>query len=75
MFPPDEIPFIAKQTRIVLENCGKFDAESLDEYLAAGSPGCKTFSLTGAIENTGLIEVPTSCCTIITNKHSPTKGS
>ena len=33
---PDEIPFIAKQTRIVLENCGKFDAESLDEYLAAG---------------------------------------
>ena len=33
---PDEIPFIAKQTRIVLENCGKFDAESLDEYMAAG---------------------------------------
>ena len=33
---PEEIPFIAKQTRIVLENCGKFDAESLDEYLAAG---------------------------------------
>lgn len=33
---PEEIPFIAKQTRIVLENCGKFDAESLDEYLASG---------------------------------------
>ncbi len=33
---PDDIPFIAKQTRIVLENCGKLDAESLDEYLAAG---------------------------------------
>ena len=33
---PDQIPFIAKQTRIVLENCGKFDAESLDEYIAAG---------------------------------------
>ncbi len=33
---PSEIPFIAKQTRIVLENCGRFDAESLDEYLAAG---------------------------------------
>ena len=33
---PDEIPFIAKQTRIVLENCGKVDAESLDEYIAAG---------------------------------------
>ena len=33
---PEEIPFIAKQTRIVLENCGKFDAASLDEYLASG---------------------------------------
>lgn len=33
---PEEIPFIAKQTRIVLENCGKVDAESLEEYLAAG---------------------------------------
>ena len=33
---PEEIPFIAKQTRIVLENCGKFDSESLDEYIAAG---------------------------------------
>ncbi len=33
---PDEIPFIAKQTRIVLENSGKIDAESLDEYIAAG---------------------------------------
>ncbi len=33
---PDEIPFIAKQTRIVLENCGKYEAESFDEYLASG---------------------------------------
>lgn len=33
---PDEIPFIAKQTRLVLENCGKVDAESLDEYIASG---------------------------------------
>ena len=33
---PDEIPFIAKQTRIALENCGRFDAESLEEYIAAG---------------------------------------
>lgn len=33
---PSEIPFIAKQTRIVLENCGNLDAESLDEYIAAG---------------------------------------
>ena len=46
---PDEIPFIAKQTRIVLENCGKFDAESLDEYLAAGGFSALTkamFSMT-----------------------------
>lgn len=33
---PTDIPFIAKQTRIVLENCGSVDAESIDEYLAAG---------------------------------------
>ena len=33
---PDDIPFIAKQTRIVLENSGKIDSESLDEYIAAG---------------------------------------
>lgn len=33
---PDEIPFIAKQTRLVLENCGKFDTESLEEYIASG---------------------------------------
>ena len=38
---PDEIPFIAKQTRIVLENCGKFDAESLDEYLEIGRASCR----------------------------------
>lgn len=33
---PDDIPFLNKQTRIVLENCGRFDAESIDEYIAAG---------------------------------------
>ncbi|MDD6213119.1 MAG: NADH-quinone oxidoreductase subunit F, partial [Clostridiales bacterium] len=33
---PEEIPFIAKQTRLVLENCGKYDAESLEEYIASG---------------------------------------
>ncbi len=37
---PEDIPFIAKQTRIVLKNCGKFDAESLNEYIASSSfPG------------------------------------
>lgn len=33
---PEEIPFIAKQTRLVLENCGKVDAGSFGEYLATG---------------------------------------
>ena len=33
---PDDIPFLKLQTRIVLENCGKIDAESIDEYIAAG---------------------------------------
>ena len=33
---PDEIPFIAKQTRMVLANCGYYNSESLNEYIAAG---------------------------------------
>lgn len=33
---PKDIPFISKQTRIVLENCGNIDAESIDEYIACG---------------------------------------
>ncbi|MDO4276576.1 MAG: NADH-quinone oxidoreductase subunit NuoF [Eubacteriales bacterium] len=33
---PDDIPFLKLQTRIVLENCGNIDAESIDEYLAVG---------------------------------------
>ena len=33
---PDDIPFLNQQTRIVLENCGKIDAESIDEYIAVG---------------------------------------
>ena len=33
---PSDIPFLNQQTRIVLENCGKIDAESIDEYIAAG---------------------------------------
>lgn len=33
---PEEIPFIKKQTRVALENCGKYDAESLNEYLVSG---------------------------------------
>ena len=32
----EDIPFLSRQTRIVLENCGKIDAESIDEYIAAG---------------------------------------
>ena len=33
---PKDIPFISKQTRIVLENCGNIDAETIDEYIACG---------------------------------------
>ena len=33
---PQDIPFLKLQTRIVLENCGNIDAESIDEYIAIG---------------------------------------
>jgi bidirectional [NiFe] hydrogenase diaphorase subunit len=32
---PESFPFLARQTRIVLENCGRIDPENLDHYLAA----------------------------------------
>lgn len=32
----DEIPFYEKQTRVVLEHCGKIDANSIREYIAIG---------------------------------------
>jgi NADH-quinone oxidoreductase subunit F len=32
----EEIPFYKKQTRVVLEQCGKINAESIKEYLAIG---------------------------------------
>ncbi len=32
----EEIPFYAKQTRLVLKNCGHIDAEHIIEYLAVG---------------------------------------
>ncbi len=32
----EEIPFYAKQTRLVLKNCGHIDSEHLNEYLAVG---------------------------------------
>ncbi|WP_059369195.1 NADH-quinone oxidoreductase subunit NuoF [Treponema endosymbiont of Eucomonympha sp.] len=35
----DDIPFYKKQTRVVLGNCGKIDAESIKEYLAVGGYG------------------------------------
>ena len=43
----------ANVPKIILEGADWFKSIG-----TAGSPGCKTFSLTGAIENTGLIEVP-----------------
>ena len=33
---PEDIPFMAGQTRLVLEHCGSIDAVSLDEYIAVG---------------------------------------
>lgn len=33
---PSDIPFIAKQTRIVLSNCGKYEPDSLTEYIYSG---------------------------------------
>lgn len=50
---PEEIPFLAGQTRIVLENCGKTDAESLDEYIAAG--GFKAFEKAMSMGPDGVI--------------------
>ncbi len=32
---PADFPFLQRQTRIVLENCGRIDPENLDHYLAA----------------------------------------
>lgn len=32
----EDIPFYAKQTRLVLKNCGHIDAEHISEYLAVG---------------------------------------
>jgi NADH:ubiquinone oxidoreductase subunit F (NADH-binding) len=32
----DELPFFAKQKRIVLGNCGCYDPESIEEYIARG---------------------------------------
>lgn len=32
----EDIPFMAGQTRVVLEHCGNIDAVSLDEYIAVG---------------------------------------
>jgi len=32
----DEIPFYKQQTRMVLEHCGKIDADSIREYIAIG---------------------------------------
>lgn len=32
----DDIPFYRKQTRVVLEHCGKIDSTSIEEYLGVG---------------------------------------
>ncbi len=35
----EEIPFYAKQMRLVLKNCGHIDAENINEYIAVGGYG------------------------------------
>jgi NADH-quinone oxidoreductase subunit F len=42
---PKDIPYFAKQTRIVLENCGNIDAESLSEYIGVGGFSALTKAL------------------------------
>jgi NADH:ubiquinone oxidoreductase subunit F (NADH-binding)/Pyruvate/2-oxoacid:ferredoxin oxidoreductase delta subunit len=37
----DELPFFAKQKRVVLANCGCYDPESIEEYIARG--GYRTY--------------------------------
>jgi NADH:ubiquinone oxidoreductase subunit F (NADH-binding) len=37
----DELPFFAKQTRVILGNCGCYDPESIEEYIARG--GYRTY--------------------------------
>ena len=47
----EEIPFYRKQTRVVLEHCGRIDANSLREYLAIGGYRAfekALFDMTGA---------------------------
>ncbi|QSX06797.1 NADH-quinone oxidoreductase subunit NuoF [Sedimentibacter sp. zth1] len=42
----DEIPFYKKQTRTVLENCGRIDAEHIQEYIAKGGYKAAGIALT-----------------------------
>jgi NADH:ubiquinone oxidoreductase subunit F (NADH-binding)/Pyruvate/2-oxoacid:ferredoxin oxidoreductase delta subunit len=37
----DELPFFARQKRVILSNCGCYDPESIEEYVARG--GYRTF--------------------------------
>ena len=58
----DDLPFFRNQKRIVLSNCGSYDPENIDEYIARG--GYRTFLKTirfytfeevcNIIENSGL---------------------
>ena len=69
--PAELLSYVAKQIGIaetkaysVATFYENFSFEAKGKYVikvcdgTPGSPGCKTFSLTGAIENIGLIEVP-----------------
>lgn len=57
---PDDIPFLKLQTRIVLENCGNIDAESIDEYIAIGGFSALSKSLFDMTPETVIDEVDRS---------------
>jgi bidirectional [NiFe] hydrogenase diaphorase subunit len=57
---PAEMPFFARQTRIVLENSGRIDPERIEEYIAADGYLALDKALTEMTPNQVIEEVTTS---------------
>jgi bidirectional [NiFe] hydrogenase diaphorase subunit len=57
---PSDMPFFARQQRIVLENCGVIDPERLDEYVAADGYQALLNALTEMTPNEVINEVTKS---------------
>ncbi len=53
----EEIPFYAKQERVVLKNCGHIDPESIEDYIAAGGYKALAKALTGMTPDEVLSEI------------------